>query len=76
MDFNLAVILRESARRAPAKTAVILGETRLSYAQLDELLDWVAAGLTGAGSGFSCRTSRSSSSPTSASSRPAASWCR
>ena len=37
MDFNLAVILRESARRAPGKTAVIQGETKLSYAQLDEL---------------------------------------
>ena len=49
MDFNLAVILRESARRAPAKTAVILGETRLSYAQLDELSDRVAAELTAAG---------------------------
>src|ERR1700722_1846408 len=49
MDFNLAVILRESARRAPAKTAVILGETRLSYAQLDELSDRVAAGLAAAG---------------------------
>ena len=28
MDFNLAVMLRESARRAPAKTAVILGDAR------------------------------------------------
>jgi long-chain acyl-CoA synthetase len=48
MDFNLAVILRESARRTPGKTAVILGETRLSYAQLDELSDRVAAGLAAA----------------------------
>src|SRR6202789_3851964 len=49
MDFNLAVMLRESARRAPAKTAVILGEARLSYAQLDELSDKLAANLTAAG---------------------------
>jgi long-chain acyl-CoA synthetase len=49
MDFNLAVMLRESARRAPAKTAVILGDATLSYAQLDELSDKLAANLTGAG---------------------------
>ena len=49
MDFNLAVMLRESARRAPAKTAVILGDVRLSYAQLDELSDRLAANLAGAG---------------------------
>ncbi len=49
MDFNLAVMLRESARRAPAKTAVILGETRLGYAQLDELSDRAAISLTAAG---------------------------
>jgi long-chain acyl-CoA synthetase len=49
MDFNLAVMLRESARSAPAKTAVILGEARLSYAQLDELSDKLAANLTAAG---------------------------
>src|ERR1700761_9386340 len=49
MDFNVAVMLHESARRAPAKTAVILGETRISYAQLDELSDRAAASLTAAG---------------------------
>ena len=49
MDFNLAVMLRESARRAPAKTAVILGDATLSYAQLDQLSDRVAASLTAAG---------------------------
>src|ERR1700684_985213 len=49
MDFNLAVMLRESARRAPAKTAVILGDATLSYAQLDELTDRVAANLTATG---------------------------
>jgi len=49
MDFNLAVMLRESARRAPAKTAVILGDATLSYAQLDELSDRLAANLAQAG---------------------------
>jgi long-chain acyl-CoA synthetase len=49
MDFNVAVMLHESARRAPAKTAVILGETSISYAQLDELSDRAAASLTAAG---------------------------
>jgi long-chain acyl-CoA synthetase len=49
MDFNLAVILRESARRTPAKTAVTLGAARLGYAQLDELSDRAAASLAGAG---------------------------
>jgi long-chain acyl-CoA synthetase len=49
MDFNVAVMLRESARRAPAKTAVILGETKLSYARLDELSDRAAASLAAAG---------------------------
>ena len=49
MDFNLAVMLRESARRMPAKTAVILGDATLSYAQLDELSDRLAANLAAAG---------------------------
>jgi long-chain acyl-CoA synthetase len=49
MDFNLAVVLRESARRDPGKTAVILGEATLSYAQLDQLSDRVAASLTAGG---------------------------
>jgi long-chain acyl-CoA synthetase len=49
MDFNLAVMLRESARRAPDATALILGEDTTSYAELDELSDRVAASLTAAG---------------------------
>ena len=32
MDFNLAVMVAESARRTPGKPAVILGETKVSYA--------------------------------------------
>ncbi|HET9897820.1 MAG TPA: long-chain fatty acid--CoA ligase [Streptosporangiaceae bacterium] len=49
MDFNLAVMLAESARRVPAKPAVILGDRHLSYAELDALSDRVAANLTAAG---------------------------
>jgi long-chain acyl-CoA synthetase len=49
MDFNLAVMLAESARRVPAKPAVIFGGTPMSYAELDALSDRVAANLTAAG---------------------------
>ncbi len=49
MDFNLAVMVAESARRTPGKPAVILGETKISYAQLDALSDRMAASLTAAG---------------------------
>ncbi len=49
MDFNLAVILTESARRAPGKTAVILGEATITYGELDTLSDRAAAGLSVAG---------------------------
>ncbi len=36
MSLNLASTLRESARRYPAKTAVVLGESRLTYKALHE----------------------------------------
>ncbi|HEV2535890.1 MAG TPA: AMP-binding protein, partial [Streptosporangiaceae bacterium] len=49
MDFNLAVMLRESARRGPGKAAVILDETRISYAELDAMSDRIAAGLAAGG---------------------------
>jgi long-chain acyl-CoA synthetase len=49
MDFNLAVMVAESARRTPGKPAVILGETKVSYAQLDAQSDRVAASLTAGG---------------------------
>ena len=49
MDFNLAVMVAESARRTPGKPAVILGETRVSYAQLNAQSDRVAASLHAAG---------------------------
>jgi long-chain acyl-CoA synthetase len=49
MDFNLAVMLAESARRVPAKPVVIFGETTMSYALLDSLSDRLAANLAAAG---------------------------
>jgi long-chain acyl-CoA synthetase len=49
MDFNLAVMVTEAARRAPGKPAVILGETKVSYAQLDAQSDLVAASLSADG---------------------------
>ncbi|GIF78316.1 long-chain-fatty-acid--CoA ligase [Asanoa siamensis] len=45
MTFNLSVILRESARRDPDKTAVIFGDRKVSYAELDAAADRAAAGL-------------------------------
>src|SRR5580698_3602878 len=49
MDFNLAVMVAESARRTPGKPALILGDTKVSYAQLDVQSDRVAASLHAAG---------------------------
>ncbi|MEV4537881.1 long-chain fatty acid--CoA ligase [Asanoa sp. NPDC049518] len=45
MTFNLSVILRESARRDPDKTAVIFGARKVSYGELDAAADRAAAGL-------------------------------
>ena len=49
MSFNLACICREAALATPDKPAVILDDTRLSYAELDAASDRVAAGLRAAG---------------------------
>jgi long-chain acyl-CoA synthetase len=49
MSLNLAVMLRESARARPDKTAVILDQQRLSYAQLEGATNQVAGGLAAAG---------------------------
>jgi acyl-CoA synthetase (AMP-forming)/AMP-acid ligase II len=49
MDINLAVMLRESARRVPGKPAMVLGETTISYAELDALSDRVDANLAAEG---------------------------
>src|SRR4051794_38604894 len=45
MSFNLATILRETARTNPEKTATIAGEHRMSYAELDAASDRLAVGL-------------------------------
>ncbi|QNN54184.1 long-chain-fatty-acid--CoA ligase [Nocardioides mesophilus] len=39
---NLSVLLEDSARRHPDRDAVVLGETRLSYAQVDAMSSQVA----------------------------------
>jgi long-chain acyl-CoA synthetase len=49
MNLNLGTMVRESARRAPDKVAVIHDDARLTYAQLDRLSDAVAANLIAAG---------------------------
>ncbi|HXM55748.1 MAG TPA: long-chain fatty acid--CoA ligase [Candidatus Dormibacteraeota bacterium] len=45
MAFNLSDILRQSAARLPDKIALILDDARLTYAELDDLSDRVAANL-------------------------------
>ena len=45
MSFNLATILRESARRTPDSTVLRFGGSSLSYAELDELSSRCARGL-------------------------------
>jgi fatty-acyl-CoA synthase len=42
---SLGDILRRSAARAPAKTAIICGDVRWSYAEFDRIVDALAAGL-------------------------------
>ncbi len=49
MAFNLCDILRQTAARLPDKTALILDGARLTYAELDDLSDRVAAGLAADG---------------------------
>ena len=75
MGFNLAVILRESAQSSPDRPVAVYDGGRLTYRELDRASDRLAAALTAAGmkpgtpSRCNCRTSRSSSSPTSESLR-------
>ena len=45
MSLNLAVLLRESARRHPHRTAIIADERRLSWTELDTAADRLAEGL-------------------------------
>jgi long-chain acyl-CoA synthetase len=49
MSFNLAVVLRESARSHPDKPAIVSDEGTLTYAELDRASDIVAANLAGQG---------------------------
>ena len=49
MNFNLAVIVRETAAAAPDRPVTLYPGGRLSYAQLDALSDRLAAGLESAG---------------------------
>ena len=66
MNFNLAVILRETASATPDKAVAVYEGGQLSYGELDALSDRLAAGLErpacgpATGSACSCRTSRSS----------------
>jgi len=46
---TLADLLHRSARRAPAKTAIICGATRWTYAEFDAVCERVCAGLSAAG---------------------------
>jgi long-chain acyl-CoA synthetase len=46
---NLAMLLEDSARKYPAREAVIFGATRLTYAQLNAVASQVANGLTARG---------------------------
>jgi long-chain acyl-CoA synthetase len=46
MTLNLAEPLRESARQCPEKTAIVLGETKLAYAQLYSMVQKLAGGLS------------------------------
>jgi non-ribosomal peptide synthetase component E (peptide arylation enzyme) len=49
MNFNLAVILRETASAAPDRPAALYSGGELSYGDLDMLSDRLAAGLELAG---------------------------
>ncbi len=49
MNFNLAVILRETAAASPDKAVTVHAGGRLTYGELDVLSDQVAAGLAIAG---------------------------
>jgi long-chain acyl-CoA synthetase len=49
MTLNLATLLEDSARRHPGRDAVVLGPTRLTYAQVDAAANQVASLLAGRG---------------------------
>jgi acyl-CoA ligase (AMP-forming) (exosortase A-associated) len=49
MDFLIWHLLRESARHAPEKEALVHGEERLTYGEVAQCVDGLAAGLRAAG---------------------------
>ena len=49
MSLNLASLLRQSASRNPTKTAIVIGETSLSYAQVHGMAQAFAGALHGLG---------------------------
>src|SRR3954454_5056865 len=49
MSFNLAVVIRESARSHPDKFAIVSDEGTLTYAELDRASDVVAGNLAARG---------------------------
>ena len=49
MSLNLATIIRERTRAAPDRTALIAGNARISYRDLDDRARRFAAGLARAG---------------------------
>jgi long-chain acyl-CoA synthetase len=46
---NLATVLTDSAREYPDKTAVVFGDARFTYRQIDQIASQVANGLRAAG---------------------------
>ena len=78
---NLSIFLEDSARRYPDREAVVLGDTRLTYAQVNGAANQVANLLVSRGIrpgdkvALSCRTCPTSRSSTG-SSRPARSSSR
>lgn len=46
---NLATLLEDSARKYPARNAVILNDTKLTYGQLNAMSNMIASGLVKAG---------------------------
>ena len=52
---TIADLLHRTAKRYPAKTGLVCGETRWSFAQFDAVVDRVAAGLAAMGVGHASR---------------------
>ena len=46
---NLAILLEDSAREVPERTAIVLEETKLSYAAVNAATNQIANGLVQAG---------------------------